>query len=125
MKTYLPIVLLFFAACAPLGRSANTGPDSIGYGSKDPHLVTGSMRTAHMGSSPTTLTQVLKRLGVSVPRPGAAPLVVVDGRPIMGSDMSWLHAHEIAKVTVLKDAASCAIYGARGGGGVVLITTKP
>lgn len=125
MKTYLILVLLFFTACAPLGRRAITGPDNIGYGSKDPHLVTGSVRTARMGSSPATLTQVLKRLGVSAPRPGAAPLVVVDGQPILGSDMSWLHPQEISTVTVLKDAASCAIYGVRGGGGVVLITTKP
>lgn len=125
MKTCLPVVLLCLAACAPLGRSAHTVLGNIGGGSKYPHLVTGSMGTAHMGSFPLPFMQVLKRLGVSAPRPGAAPLVVVDDQPIPGSDLSWLHAQEISKVTVLKDAASRAIHGASGVGGVVLITTKP
>ena len=48
-------------------------------------------------------------------------LVLVDG---VERSMSRIDPNEIASVTVLKDAASAAVYGARGANGVVLITTK-
>lgn len=48
-------------------------------------------------------------------------LVLIDG---VEGDMSLLNAEDIASISVLKDAASCAIYGARAAAGVVLITTK-
>ena len=52
----------------------------------------------------------------------AEPLYVVDGIPSFGID--YLNPSDIESISVLKDAASAAIYGARGGNGVVLITTK-
>jgi TonB-linked SusC/RagA family outer membrane protein len=52
-----------------------------------------------------------------------APLIVVDGVPYEGS-ISSINPTDISSMTVLKDAASNAIYGARGANGVVLITTK-
>lgn len=52
---------------------------------------------------------------------GGSPLVLVDG--IEGS-LSRVNPNDIESVTVLKDAASAAIYGARGAFGVILITTK-
>lgn len=51
------------------------------------------------------------------------PLIIVDGAPYEGN-MSYLNQADIASVTVLKDAASAALYGARGAAGVILITTK-
>jgi len=54
---------------------------------------------------------------------GAVPLYVVDGAPIVG-DISNINPNEIETVTVLKDAASTALYGSRAAFGVVLITTK-
>lgn len=51
------------------------------------------------------------------------PLYVVDGFPI-GNSMGNLNPNDIESMSVLKDAASSAIYGARGSNGVVLITTK-
>lgn len=48
-------------------------------------------------------------------------LVLVDG---VEGDMTLLNPNDIASVSVLKDAAACAIYGARAAAGVVLITTK-
>ena len=51
----------------------------------------------------------------------ASPLYIVDG---VESHMSYVNPHDIATITILKDAASCAIYGNRGANGVVLITTK-
>lgn len=51
------------------------------------------------------------------------PLYVVDGVP--GVDLFAVDPSDIIAVDVLRDAASTAIYGGRGTGGVVLITTKP
>ncbi|MCB9014907.1 MAG: TonB-dependent receptor [Lentimicrobiaceae bacterium] len=50
------------------------------------------------------------------------PLYVVDGVPT--TDISGLSPLDIASMTVLKDASSSAIYGARAANGVVLISTK-
>lgn len=52
---------------------------------------------------------------------GGGPLILVDG--IVG-DIERINPADIETVTVLKDAASSAIYGARGAFGVILITTK-
>ena len=52
-----------------------------------------------------------------------SPLYVVDGVPYDGS-ISAINPQDIESMTVLKDAAANAIYGARGANGVVLITTK-
>lgn len=51
----------------------------------------------------------------------ASPLVLVDG---FEASMSSVSADDISSVSILKDAASCAIYGNRGANGVILITTK-
>ena len=51
------------------------------------------------------------------------PLVIVDGAPYPGT-LSSIPANDIESVTVLKDAASAALYGARGAAGVIIITTK-
>lgn len=50
------------------------------------------------------------------------PLYVVDGIPQEGDPR--LSPQEIQTIDILKDAASCAIYGTRGAAGVILITTK-
>lgn len=50
------------------------------------------------------------------------PLIVIDG--IAGGDIRNLSSQDIESMTVLKDAASAAIYGTRGANGVILITTK-
>ncbi len=52
---------------------------------------------------------------------GGSALVLIDG---VEGDPAMLNPNDIASVSVLKDAASAAIYGARGAFGVVLITTK-
>lgn len=52
-----------------------------------------------------------------------APLYIVDGMPYDGS-ISDINPNDVESMSVLKDAAASAIYGARGANGVVLITTK-
>ncbi|MFB2119302.1 SusC/RagA family TonB-linked outer membrane protein [Parapedobacter sp. 2B3] len=56
---------------------------------------------------------------------GGSPLIVIDGIPVSDTwDMIRLSPSDIASYTVLRDAASAAIYGARAAYGVILITTK-
>ena len=65
---------------------------------------------------------------------GSDPLYVVDGIPIntgylgnitwTSNSLAGINPDDIESVTVLKDAAATAIYGSRGGNGVILITTK-
>jgi TonB-linked SusC/RagA family outer membrane protein len=52
---------------------------------------------------------------------GTEPLVIVDG---VRSSLSNLNPGDIERVEILKDASSAAIYGATGGNGVILVTTK-
>jgi TonB-linked SusC/RagA family outer membrane protein len=52
---------------------------------------------------------------------GNDPLVIVDG---IAMSMNSLNPQDIESISVLKDAASTAIYGARASGGVILVTTK-
>lgn len=53
---------------------------------------------------------------------GTSPLVVIDGIP--GGTLSLVNPNDVESVSVLKDAASSALYGARGANGVILVTTK-
>ena len=54
---------------------------------------------------------------------GKEPLWIVDGMPYEG-DLNILNTNDIESMTVLKDAASNALYGARGANGVIMVTTK-
>lgn len=69
---------------------------------------------------PGQSTQISLRGIVSVSG-NAQPLVLVDGVP---GDLSSVPTENIASVDVLKDASAAAIYGTRGAGGVIIITTK-
>ncbi len=79
--------------------------------------------------------------GNSSIRSGNGPLIVVDGVPLDGGDVSpgndvglgsqsarnplnFINQNDIESLTILKDASSTAIYGSRGANGVVVITTK-
>ena len=61
--------------------------------------------------------------GVGSINAGMDPLYVVDGVPFDG-DLSSINTQDIESMTVLKDAASTALYGARGANGIIMITTK-
>ena len=71
-----------------------------------------------LGQSPSIMVR-----GISSMSAGTAPLYVVDGIPFSG-DMNNINPADIESMTVLKDAASNALYGARGANGVIMITTK-
>ena len=55
---------------------------------------------------------------------GTSPLFILDGVPISSSDFNTISPSDIESVSVLKDASSSSIYGARAANGVVVITTK-
>lgn len=55
---------------------------------------------------------------------GTSPLFILDGVPIESSDFNTISPSDIESVTVLKDASSTSIYGARAANGVMVITTK-
>ena len=121
----------------------------VGYGTQKKSLVTGAI--AKVGgeelekTSDMRVTQALqgKTAGVVISsnsgQPGdqvsvrirgigtngdAEPLYIVDGLPMSGSGLDFLNSSDVESIEVLKDAASAAIYGARGANGVILITTK-
>ncbi|PSR52842.1 TonB-dependent receptor [Adhaeribacter arboris] len=62
--------------------------------------------------------------GISSLGAGSDPLYVIDGFAVGTNVGQNLNPNDIESITILKDAASTAIYGARGSNGVVLITTK-
>ena len=57
----------------------------------------------------------------SVTNTTGSPLILIDGAP---GDINMLNPQDIESLSVLKDASSAAIYGARGAFGVILVTTK-
>jgi TonB-linked SusC/RagA family outer membrane protein len=71
------------------------------------------------GSAPT-----IRIRGTGSINGNSGPLVVVDGVPVDEAFLGSLDMNNIASFEILKDAASSAIYGSRGGNGVIIITTK-
>ncbi|MDR1055503.1 MAG: SusC/RagA family TonB-linked outer membrane protein [Prevotellaceae bacterium] len=90
------------------------------------------------GSGQAGATSTLRIRGQGSVNASSAPLIVLDGVPILnvnfssdgnvssvGMDaMSAINPNDIESITVLKDATSTSLYGARGSNGVILITTK-
>ena len=83
--------------------------------------VAGVQMTNTSGSPTATPSFAIRGFG-SI-NAGMSPLIIVDGAPYDGG---WnnLNPNDVENITVLKDAASNALYGARGANGVIMITTK-
>jgi len=73
---------------------------------------------AQSGAAPT-----IQIRGANSVTAGTNPLIVIDGYPVP-TDLSAIDMYDVESIEVLKDAASAAIYGSRGGNGVILITSK-
>lgn len=81
--------------------------------------VRGQSLTGLPGAAP----RIIIRGGTSINNPnGAQPLFIVDG--IIRPQINNINPADIESMQVLKDAASTAVYGARGANGVVIVTTK-
>ncbi|MGC4234452.1 MAG: TonB-dependent receptor, partial [Niabella sp.] len=52
------------------------------------------------------------------------PLILIDGIELTSTDLARLNPNDIASFSIMKDATSTALYGARGANGVILVTTK-
>ncbi len=121
---------------------------AIGYGVQKKSVVTAAISKVDANelgkSTPTNVQNILKGKvsGVQITsqsgQPGtdskirirgtgtvndSEPLYIVDGMP-SSNGINYLNPSDIESIEVLKDAASAAIYGARGANGVVLVTTK-
>ena len=72
---------------------------------------------------PGSTKPTIRIRGISSINAGNDPLIILDGVPYDG-DMNNISSQDIESMTVLKDAASNALYGARGANGVIIITTK-
>ncbi|ETZ19245.1 hypothetical protein N824_10925 [Pedobacter sp. V48] len=53
-----------------------------------------------------------------------SPLILIDGMELTTTDLARLQPDDIASFSIMKDATSTALYGARGANGVILVTTK-
>lgn len=83
---------------------------------------TGLMVLSNTGEPSATATFQIR--GTNSINAGTAPLFILDGLPISASDFNAISPNDIQSVSVLKDATSTSIYGARASNGVVVITTK-
>jgi len=70
------------------------------------------------GSKPTVLVRGIPSFS------GTDPVVIIDGVPQSLTDLNSINAADIESINVLKDAATTAIYGVKGGNGVIVVTTK-
>lgn len=84
--------------------------------------VSGVQLNSYTGNPADNDPTILIR-GISSINAGSQPLFIVDGAPYDG-DLNNISSQDIESMTVLKDAASNALYGARGANGVIVITTK-
>lgn len=81
------------------------------------------LTVSQASSAPGATASILIR-NTSSWQGGSDPLYVIDGVISTVSDFSRLNPEDIDNLSVLKDAASAAIYGMRAGNGVILVTTK-
>lgn len=79
-------------------------------------ISTASMRPGSVGSITIRGTNSISA--------NSSPLFVIDGIIGQSVDLDMINPQDIESVEILKDASATAIYGARGGNGVVLVTTK-
>ncbi len=70
------------------------------------------------GSKPTVLVRGIPSFS------GTDPVVIIDGVPQSLNDLSAINSADIESLNVLKDASATAIYGVKGGNGVIVVTTK-
>ncbi|WP_343305365.1 SusC/RagA family TonB-linked outer membrane protein [Chitinophaga niabensis] len=79
----------------------------------------------YRGGAPGTTPSInIRGVGSIVSGSNTTPLIIIDGITAATEDFQRLNPNDIGSVTILRDAASAAIYGARAAFGVVLITTK-
>ena len=76
------------------------------------------------GSGEPSVAASFQIRGINSLSSGTSPLFILDGVPVSSGDFNTLNPSDIESISVLKDASSTSIYGARAANGVVVITTK-
>ena len=128
------------AACAPVSRPTNGANPRATATSSDASIAVDQSRQAYTSmaeliESRAPGVQVIRQngtfalriRGLSSPVGNLDPLIVIDGHPsdLPGTRaLDGLSPNDVVRIEVLKDAASTAFYGARGGSGVILIKTR-
>lgn len=83
------------------------------------------VQMTNASGAPGQTTPTIRIRGINSINAGTTPLYVIDGVPVGSNfDLNNLNTQDIESMSVLKDAAASALYGARGANGVILITTK-
>ena len=80
--------------------------------------------TVLSSSGEPSVAATLSIRGTNSINSGTAPLFILDGVAISSADFNAINPADIESISVLKDASSTSIYGARAANGVVVITTK-
>lgn len=80
--------------------------------------------TVLSSSGEPSVAATLSIRGTNSINSGTAPLYILDGAAISSADFNTINPADIESISVLKDASSTSIYGARAANGVVVITTK-
>lgn len=147
------LAALVAAGCGanpPAAEGPEPEPVEVGYGTQDPRTIAGavgSLNTEGRNASRATRVEELfqgRLAGVQVTNTGSGysvrvrgagtllsggePLYVVDGVPLHGAApghaLDGINPSDVARIDVLKDAGSAAIYGSKAANGVILITTR-
>jgi TonB-linked SusC/RagA family outer membrane protein len=84
--------------------------------------VSPGLNITYAGGSPGQTPNINVRGFTSIN--GGSPLIIIDGIAAATDDLLRINPSDIANITVLRDAASAAVYGARAAYGVLLVTTK-
>ena len=82
------------------------------------------LNITYYGGQPGTTPTLNIRGFASINDNSGSPLVVIDGIASTTDDLLRINPSDIANISILRDASSAAIYGARASFGVILITTK-
>jgi TonB-dependent SusC/RagA subfamily outer membrane receptor len=90
----------------------------VGYGTEMKRSLSGAVAGLSVTSYSTASIQIRGNSSIN----GNAPLYIVDGMPV--ASIAGISPDSIGEISVLKDAAATAIYGARAANGVVIINTK-
>lgn len=86
--------------------------------------VSPGLNITYKGGQPGATPTINIRGFASINDNSGSPLIIIDGIASTTDDLLRINPIDIATITVLKDAASAAIYGARASFGVILLTTK-
>ena len=84
---------------------------------------TAGVMIVNSSGDPANSDTKIRLRGIGSMSASSNPLIILDGMPF-DADLSFINPNDVGSMTVLKDAAAAAIYGARGANGVIIITTK-